>query len=155
MLVGEWALHLIVGVAGLWLSVIDVRSHRLPNIGNALTGFLLGTVALVMGDISALGEALGASALGAGFFALLAAAAPRGLGWGDVKLQAVLGFYLGWFHPVLVVGQVMGSFVIGGFLASGLVLMRMMSVKDHLPFGPCMIAATWLMVLWGKFVEII
>jgi leader peptidase (prepilin peptidase)/N-methyltransferase len=154
-MVGEWVLHLIVAVSGLWLSVIDARSHRLPNTGNALTGIALGITALWIGDVDALASALGASVLSTSLCALVALGHPGGLGWGDVKLQAVLGFYLGWFHPILVVGQVFGSFVLGGIVALVLVLFRQMAPTDHLAFGPIMIAATWLMVLGGKIGEII
>lgn len=144
-----------MAVAGLWLSVIDAKSHRLPNIGNSLAGIAVAMVALSAGDQSALSNATVSSGLSAAFLAVIALSARRGLGWGDVKLQAVLGFYLGWFSPSLVLGQVAASFIIGGFLSLTLVVMKIMSLKDHLAFGPCMLAATWLMVLWGKIMEII
>jgi leader peptidase (prepilin peptidase) / N-methyltransferase len=108
-----------------------------------------------VGDVDALTRALGGSVLSTSVCALVALWHPGGLGWGDVKLQAVLGFYLGWLHPVLVVGQVLGSFVLGGVVALVLVLFRQMAPTDHVAFGPFMIAATWLMVLGGKIGEII
>jgi leader peptidase (prepilin peptidase) / N-methyltransferase len=156
----EYPLHVVFGCAGLWLSHIDLREHRLPNWGTAGMGVWCGGLALLgvawgVETSERLAHALMASALGTGFFLLLAVLPPRALGLGDVKLQAALGFYLGWFDPQLVIGQIIGAFLLGGMAAGGLVISRKMAATEHLAFGPFMIAAAAVMVWWGKSLEII
>jgi len=157
---GEYVLHVVFGVSGLWLSVIDAREHRLPNRGTAWMGFLVGTTALVLVGLGQappqrILEALIASGLSTGFLLLLAVVPPQALGLGDVKLQAALGFYLGWLNPVLVLGQVILGFILGGMAAWLMVMARKMGPRDHLAFGPFMVAASAVMVWLGKSIEII
>jgi leader peptidase (prepilin peptidase)/N-methyltransferase len=160
VLFGEYVMHAVFGVLGLWLSIIDVRWHRLPNLGTGLLSVLMGSVGLgvvVVGEAepSRLVTAVLTSVLSAGFFGLLAALPPQPLGWGDVKLQVGLGFYLGWLHPALAVGQVFGAFFLGGVVALWQIVRTKMSASDHLAFGPYMIAGGAVMVWLGKSVEII
>lgn len=151
----ELLLHLSVAVAGLWLSIIDAREYRLPNLGTGSLVVVVGTVGLVGASDAALGQAVACAALSSGALALLAWLPPRALGWGDVKLQVGLGFYLGLFSPVLVCVQVVGSFVIGGLVALGAVVTRARTAQDSLAFGPWMVSATLLTVVLGKSGEII
>lgn len=91
---------LVSTTALLALSVVDLRSYRLPDrlvfwsLGLSLAAMLPGTVA--GGDVSVFGYGLlGASV----YFGLLLAVhliSPRGLGFGDVKLALLLGLHLGW-----------------------------------------------------------
>jgi leader peptidase (prepilin peptidase)/N-methyltransferase len=160
VLLGEYVFHLVFGVAGLWLSVIDAREHRLPNVGTAWTGLLFGSIALVLVGFGQappqrIAEALLASIFSTGFLLLLAVLPSKALGLGDVKLQSALGFYLGWLNPVLVLGQVILGFILGGMVAWVMVLARKMGPRDPLAFGPFMIAASAVMVWLGKSLEII
>lgn len=151
----EALLHLGVGVAGLWLSIIDAREYRLPNLGTGSLALVVGTLGVLGASDAALGQALACAAVSSGALALLAWLPPRALGWGDVKLQVGLGFYLGLFSPVLVCVQVAGSFVIGGLVALGAVLTRVRTLQDSVAFGPWMVSATLLTVVLGKSGEII
>jgi len=159
-ILGEFLLHGVFAVWGLWLSVIDVRHHRLPNLGTGSLVIVMGALVLglvVAGEVesSRLSDALVASFLSAGGFAVLASVPPQPLGWGDVKLQVGLGFYLGWLNPVLLIGQVFGAFFLGGVVAVWQIARRALSARDHLAFGPFMVAATAVTVWLGKSVEII
>jgi leader peptidase (prepilin peptidase) / N-methyltransferase len=148
-------LHIAIGVGGVWLSLIDAREHRLPNLGTATLAVVVGALGLVGAPSEVLLQALACAGGSAGALAVLAALPPRALGWGDVKLQVSLGFYLGIFSPTLVVVQLAGSFVIGGVVAIVLVLGRKMAPADFLAFGPWMVMATVLATLLGKYAEII
>ena len=151
----EALLHLGVGVAGLWLSIIDAREYRLPNLGTGSLAVVVSTLGLLGGSDAALGQAISCAALSSGVLALLAWLPPRALGWGDVKLQVGLGFYLGLFSPVLVCVQVAGSFVIGGAVALGAVLTRVRTLQDSVAFGPWMVSATLVTVVLGKSADMI
>jgi len=156
----EFLFHSAFALGGLWLSVIDAREHRLPNIGTGLLGIAmvalgLGCVILGFADSTRLHNAVFASVLGTGFYAALAWLPPYSMGWGDVKLQASLGFYLGWLNPWLVLGHVIAAFMLGGLAAGGLMMCRKMNTQDHLAFGPFMVGAGAGVVFLGKSLEII
>ena len=151
----EWLACGVFAVSGLWLSIIDQREHRLPNSGTAGSLALYILIALASADQSALRDALVASALSTAFFAAWALVPPHSLGLGDVKLQAGLGFFLGFVDPSLVFLQVVGSVLLGGVVAGWLVVTRKLSASQHLAFGPFMIAATALAIIVGKSAETI
>lgn len=153
--VAGFLLHLTVAVSGFFLALIDAKEHRLPDRGTYSTAVVVGVLALVLNDVERLQQALCAGVLSGLFFCALAMLPSRPLGWGDVKLQVVLGFYLGWWFPPLVVVQVLGAFALGGIVALGLVLAGRVDVRDPIAFGPAMIIATWSAVVCGKCSEII
>jgi leader peptidase (prepilin peptidase) / N-methyltransferase len=153
--VAGYAMHLAMAASGFFLALIDQREHRLPNSWTYPTAVVLGTLALFQSDPSRLSGALWAALLSAGLFWGLAVVPGKPLGLGDVKLQVVLGFYLGWWYPPLVVVQVFGAFVLGGTAALWLVVIRRRPRVEPLAFGPAMIIATWLTVASGKSLEII
>jgi leader peptidase (prepilin peptidase)/N-methyltransferase len=70
----------------------------------------------------------------------------EGMGYGDFKLLAALGAWLGWqILPLVIllsagVGAVVGSLLL---LASG------KSRHTPIPFGPYLAAAGWIALLWG------
>ncbi|MGP9504129.1 prepilin peptidase [Specibacter sp. AOP5-B1-6] len=131
----------------LWLavrlSIIDIRTHTLPNKlvvpAYPIAGVLLLAAALLAGvpmhAVSALGGAL---AMGAVYW-LLWAAYPAGMGFGDVKLSGVLGLFLGflsWQHVVLGLAA---GFVAGGLWGIALIASRRGTAKSTIPFGPAML----------------
>jgi leader peptidase (prepilin peptidase)/N-methyltransferase len=132
------------------LVVIDFERHRLPNrlvavaaVGGAI---LLTLAAAVRHDWQPLlTAAAGAGAVFAVLF-LLAFAAPRSFGLGDVKLGAVLGGYLGWFGWSYVYYGIFGGFLLGSVVAVGLLASRRASLKTAMAFGPMLIAGALLVL---------
>ena len=148
-------MHLGVGIAGLLLSRIDLREHRLPNRGTGSLAVGLGIVALVANDYVRMQGGVMAGALSAGGFALAAALPPHALGWGDVKLQGGLGFYLGFLDSHLVLLQCVLAFLVGGLVALGGILRNRHLARDPIAFGPSLVAGAALAVIAGKYGEII
>jgi leader peptidase (prepilin peptidase) / N-methyltransferase len=153
-----WALpaYLLFAWLLLVVAVIDARTRRIPNrLTYPLTPALLVLIVAAALFNGAPGDALRALLGGvAGFAALLVIAliSPRGLGMGDVKLAAALGIglgYLSWGH--VVVG-IFGGFLLGGLVAILLILTRLRSRKDLVPFGPYLAAAALLAVWFGDVV---
>jgi leader peptidase (prepilin peptidase)/N-methyltransferase len=71
----------------------------------------------------------------------------EGMGYGDFKLLAALGAWLGWQMLPLIV---LLSSVVGAFV--GLILMgtgRLQRDKP-MPFGPYIAAAGWIALIWGQ-----
>lgn len=138
---------LALGWILLALSLIDWQDGILPDML---------TVPLALTGPFASGldwrESLIGAAVGAGLLALPALIYRRwrgreGLGWGDVKLAAGAGAWLGW--------QAMPSMILIGALAGiGAVLVRRWlretSTGESIPFGPALAAATWALWLAGQ-----
>ncbi|BAL83743.1 putative peptidase [Selenomonas ruminantium subsp. lactilytica TAM6421] len=96
---------------------------------------LLGLLPLLLGRMSCEEACLGA-ALGGGFLGGLRLLYPRGMGWGDVKLAAALGGWLG-LAGMLVCLYI--AFIAGSLYGLGIWL-KMRSVKNLVvPFGPFLV----------------
>src|SRR5439155_19564617 len=75
---------------------------------------------------------------------------PRGRGFGDVRLSAVLGLFLGWLGLRYVgLGFFLGFFL-GAVVGLALLILRRRGRKDHIPFGPFLAAGAVLAVLAGS-----
>lgn len=134
--------------------ITDLDHHRLPNAimlpGTVVGVALLAAGALLDGRPGDLVEALGS---GLGYFLLLfliALAARGGFGFGDVKLSFMLGVFTGFEGWPLAVLAAFGGFFLGGTVSLVLVITRLRGRKDYIPFGPPMIAASWIAILWGE-----
>ena len=144
-----------VGVA---LAIVDLRTRMLPTVvvwPTLAAVVVLATVSAVLsGDLGALARA---AAGGVGVFAFFYALwwiHPAGMGFGDVRLSAVLGFalgYLGW--PELLIG------IYGGFLAfsvPGLAVALARRdrgvLRSAYPFGPFLLGGALAGVVLGETV---
>ena len=138
---------------GVALSLIDLDTHRLPNViilPSYLVGVvLLGASSLVSANYSALiSAAIGAAVMFAAYF-IMAIAYPGGMGFGDVKLAGVIGLYLGWLGWSALAVGFLAAFVLGGFYSVALILARKATRKSGVPFGPWMVAGAWVGILAG------
>jgi leader peptidase (prepilin peptidase)/N-methyltransferase len=138
---------------GVALAVIDVDCFRLPTpIVFATLGGVVGALvvaAVVEGEWARLvGAALGGVVLFVSF-AAIAVAVPRGMGWGDVRLSAVLGVLLGWFGAGFVAFGTLASFLIGSITGVVAAVAAGRVRRVRIPFGPSMIVGALVAVLWG------
>lgn len=69
----------------------------------------------------------------------------RGMGLGDVKLAIALGTWLGLEKGIV---WLMYSFIIGGIVASILLLLKRAKLKTKIAFGPFLIVAFWIVLIW-------
>lgn len=65
----------------------------------------------------------------------------RGMGLGDVKLSIALGTWLGLEKGLT---WLMTSFILGGIIATFLLILRKAKLKTKLAFGPFLIVAFWI-----------
>ncbi len=70
----------------------------------------------------------------------------EGMGYGDFKLLAALGAWLGW--------QQLPSIILMSALVGAIVGLSLMAFRKHdrsvpIPFGPYLAAAGWITMLWG------
>ena len=133
------------------LAFTDAAVRRLPN---PLTGAAYGGTAallLLAAAVGGPGAALLRAVLGglalAGFYLLLLVISPSGMSLGDVKLAASLGTLLGWFGWRVLIAGGFAGFLLGGLAGVALLVSGRASRKQHIPFGPVMIAGAVLAVL--------
>ncbi|HEY5791224.1 MAG TPA: A24 family peptidase [Gammaproteobacteria bacterium] len=70
----------------------------------------------------------------------------EGMGYGDFKLLAVFGAWLGWQQLPLVV---LLSSLVGAVVGVALLLLGRHARGTPMPFGPFLAAAGWVALLWG------
>ncbi len=96
-------------------------------------------------------SSLGAAVVYAIPFLLIALFYPHGLGWGDVKMAALIGLATG--LPLVLVAMTI-AFISGGLVAGGLLLLHLKRRKDAMPFGPFLSLGALVALLWGKDIVI-
>jgi leader peptidase (prepilin peptidase)/N-methyltransferase len=148
----------LVLAAALWLAVwagplawIDAAVHRLPNV---LTGpAYAGTSALLLAaaatgpDWPDLLRALLGGWLLTACYLVLALISPSGMGLGDAKLAASLGTLLAWFSWAALLSGAFAGFLLAASYGVALLVSGRATRKQHIPFGPFMIAGAILIIL--------
>lgn len=71
----------------------------------------------------------------------------EGMGYGDFKLLAAMGAWMGWKMLPLIV--LLSSFV-GAVVGIALILFRGRDRQTPIPFGPYLAVAGWIALLWGE-----
>jgi leader peptidase (prepilin peptidase)/N-methyltransferase len=153
----EWVLVLLLPLApvGTLLAVVDLRTRLLPRVvvvPATLAVIAYGLVAWPLtGDADALVRGLIGMVAARAVFWVLWFVRSAGMGFGDVRLSALLGFvlaYLGW--PEYGLGLYSGFLVFG---VPGLVLAVVRRdrslLKKAYPFGPFLIVGALLGILFG------
>ena len=70
----------------------------------------------------------------------------EGMGYGDFKLLAMLGAWLGW-QPLFVV--ILTSSLVGAVVGISMIVLKKTERGTQIPFGPYLAAAGWMTLLWG------
>jgi len=86
---------------------------------------------------------------GIGFviFLVIAIVSRGGMGWGDVKLAALIGLATGF--PLVFVAIIMGA-ILGGIVAVALMIAKKRKRRETVPFGPFLALAAMVTLLWGS-----
>ena len=133
------------------LALIDADTYYLPD---AMTlpllwlGLLLNTQAVLVDLESAVwGAIAGYLSLWSVFQLFKLLTGKEGMGFGDFKLLAALGAWLGWQSlPTIVI---LSSFV-GAVVGIALIALAGRDRARPIPFGPYLAAAGWLTLVWGE-----
>jgi leader peptidase (prepilin peptidase)/N-methyltransferase len=151
----ELAGYLLLFGALLALSVIDIELFRLPDLLVlpllAVSIPLVAVVSVVQDEPLRIRYALAGGALYFGFLLVAHVIYPRGMGFGDVKLAAVMGLYVGWLGSsyatalALVLWAMLIGFVAGSII--GIILMAARRRSAPIPFGPFLALGTVAAVL--------
>jgi leader peptidase (prepilin peptidase)/N-methyltransferase len=144
---GQWELGvntvilLLLTYALVAVSLIDLDSQIIPD--KITLPLLVAGLAWqgLRGEL--VFAALGLLA-GGGPFGMIALVYGKGMGWGDVKLLAMLGVFLGW--QKIIICMFLGS-MLGVLWMAPLMLLRKLDRKTPFAFGP-FLAATALLVMY-------
>ena len=93
-----------------------------------------------------LGAAAGYLSLWSVYWAFKLATGKEGMGYGDFKLFAALGAWMGWQMLPLVL--LLSAFT-GAAVGIVLIVARGRDRNIPIPFGPYLAAAGWIALMWG------
>ncbi|MDP3010547.1 MAG: A24 family peptidase [Methylococcales bacterium] len=133
------------------LSFIDIDHQLLPDnitLPMLWLGLLLSLFGLYTDvNASVIGAIAGYMVLWLVYQAFKLATGKEGMGYGDFKLLALFGAWLGWqtLPMIILLSSLVGA-VIG-------ITMIIFAKQDHnkpIPFGPYLAAAGWIALLWGN-----
>ncbi len=137
----------------LTLSIIDWEIYIIPN-SILLTLFIAGILVnfwspFILWTDSAIGFLVGGGTLyllaliGKGLFK------KESMGMGDVKLAAVLGFFMGWKSvlPALYFG-----FLLAALYYMIIKFFKKKPIDNYIPMGPFFSLSAMIWLLWGKYI---
>lgn len=114
----------------IWLGLFFNLFHHFANLQDAVIGAIAGYLALWLV-----------------FHLFRLVTGKEGMGFGDFKLLALLGAWLGWqFLPVII----LLSSLVGAVVGISLIVLRLHQRANPIPFGPYLAAAGWLALIWGE-----
>jgi leader peptidase (prepilin peptidase)/N-methyltransferase len=133
------------------LTMIDF-DHQLRPDSLTLPLLWLGLILNAFGLITDLHSALWGAVAGylvlwSVYWLFKLATGKEGMGYGDFKLLAALGAWMGWqLLPLIIIL----SSLVGALLGIGLTLVKGRDHQQPMPFGPFLAIAGWIALLWGS-----
>ncbi len=145
------AAALVLTWALIALSVIDLREQLLPDLITLPVlwlGLLLNAAGVFTDPASAIiGAGAGYLTLWSVYQVFKLTTGKEGMGYGDFKLLALFGAWLGWQYLPLVI---LLSSLVGALVGIGLIVFGGRDRNIPIPFGPYLAAAGWIALLWGE-----
>lgn len=142
----QMAMGLVLVTALMAVAITDLEQRIIPN-KILLATMVIGVAIAAVFDPSSLPERAIAAVAAGGLLFLAALAYPRGMGLGDVKLAAVMGFFLGRnVAPALLAALLAGSVVGLALIAREGASAR----KKAIPFGPFLALGALVGLLAGN-----
>jgi len=142
-------LQALLLVSLLWiLTLIDLETGLLPNL-LTFPGIAIGLAfAFWLGYIE---DAVIGAVVGYGFFWLVAklfllVTGREGMGYGDFKLLAMLGAFMGWQALPFIVFT---SSLVGAVVGILFLVLSKKDVRTEIPFGPYLAGAGMIWFIWG------
>lgn len=146
----QTASALILSWSLICLSFIDFDRQLLPDaitLPVLWTGLFLNVFNIFTDSASSiLGAIFGYLSLWLVYHVFRLATGKEGMGYGDFKLLAILGAWLGWsLLPVVV----LLSSLVGAVIGTTMVAVFRRDRSIPIPFGPYLAIAGWIALMWG------
>ncbi|HJW81062.1 MAG TPA: A24 family peptidase, partial [Acidiferrobacterales bacterium] len=132
------------------LAFIDIDHQLLPDV--MVLPFVWAGLLLNLFNVftplpdAVIGAAAGYLSLWLVFHLFKLITGKEGMGYGDFKLFALFGAWLGWQSLPLII--LLASFI-GALIGISLIVFQGRDRAKPLPFGPYLAAAGWVAMLWG------
>lgn len=134
------------------LSGIDFKTQLLPDsitlpfLWLGLLISLIGAGVFISPSHAIIGAAVGYLSLWSVYHLFKLATGKEGMGYGDFKLLAMLGAWLGLSNLPTVIILSAG---VGSIIGIGLMVVKGSSRSTAIPFGPYLAIAGWIALIWG------
>ena len=143
------------------ITMIDADTQLIPDsivypllwIGLAMSLYhpMAGAETLFINPRDAIvGAMAGYLSLWSVFWAFKLVTGKDGMGYGDFKLLAALGAWLGWQQLPMII---MMSAVVGAAFNILMIVLRGRDRNVPIPFGPYLAAAGWVTMVWGESIK--
>jgi len=97
-------------------------------------------------ETSVIGAMAGYMSLWSVFIIFKLVTGKEGMGYGDFKLLALLGAWVGWKMIFIII---LTSSVVGAVVGITLIVLKKNGRDTQIPFGPYLAGAGWMTLLWG------
>jgi leader peptidase (prepilin peptidase) / N-methyltransferase len=148
------AAYAVLGVALVAISAVDLERSIIPNriVYPTLAAMvpLLVLASAVDHRWGSLARAAVAGAVAFAVFLVVHLAAPRGMGFGDVRLAGVVGVATGWLGYGHAFVAFLAAFALASVVGLGLMAVTGAGRKTRIPFGPFLAAGAVIAVVWGS-----
>lgn len=144
----------VFGLSLVALSAVDLERLIIPNRivypTAAVVAPLLVVASAVDSRFGSLWRAALAAAVAFVAFLVVHLAVPHGMGFGDVRLAALIGGVTGWLGLGHAFVAFFAAFVLGAVVGLVVMAIRRTGRKTRIPFGPFMAAGAVVSVAWGN-----
>ena len=144
-------IYIILSSALIIIAFIDLNEQIIPDV-ISLPGIVMGFIlSFLVPYISFINSALGVL-FGGGIILIIGLCGSvifkkEAMGGGDVKLAAMIGAFLGWRYIII---SLFFGFFLGALAGIFLVLSKIKSREDMVPFGPFIVLGSLITLLWGE-----
>lgn len=157
----EALMAIVLTFALVPISIIDAETQLIPDsivlpliwlgLGMALFHPVAGSETLFIAPKDAIvGAIAGYLSLWSVYQLFKIITGKEGMGYGDFKLLAALGAWLGWQQLPLVI---LMSAIVGAVVGLSMMAFRNHDRSVPIPFGPYLAAAGWITMLWGETIQ--
>jgi len=157
----EAVLAILLTLTLVAIAMIDADTQLIPDaivlpllwLGLAMSLFhpMAGATTLFISPTDAIVGAMGGYlTLWSVFWLFKLVTGKDGMGYGDFKLLAALGAWLGWQALPMII---MMSAVVGAVINIVMIVARGKDRSMPIPFGPYLAAAGWITMLWGEAIK--
>jgi len=114
----------------LWIGLLVNINHGFTDIQSAVIGAIAGYLSLW-----------------SIYWCFKLITGKEGMGYGDFKLLAAIGAWLGWSMLPLVI---LSSSLVGALVGMGLILTAKLNKNIPIPFGPYLVGGALIALFWGE-----
>jgi len=134
----------------LVIMVIDLERGIIPNkivYPSMVVALVISALLSRTMTVPGIAQAAIGGGIGLLLFLLIVLISRGGMGWGDVKLAALIGLVTGF--PLVFVALLL-AVVLGGLVAVILLLFKLKKRKEGIPFGPYLALGVMITLLFGN-----